>query len=90
MSQISLSITRGYCRGNESSLVRPIDEVSTLSLEHDENDIGFSYSILDYRAPEIDKYYTMLEGYDDIWRQLSVRKLSALTYKFLWALMYSG
>ncbi|HMG88844.1 MAG TPA: two-component regulator propeller domain-containing protein, partial [Chryseolinea sp.] len=62
--------------GNESSLVRPVDEVSTLSLEHDENNIGFSYSTFDYRAPEIDKYFTMLEGYDDVWREAVGEKTS--------------
>jgi len=62
--------------GKKSSLPMPIDEVSTLSLEHNENNIGFSYSTFDYRAPEIDKYFTMLEGYDDVWREAVGEKTS--------------
>ena len=62
--------------GEESSLPNPVDEVSALSLDHDENNIGFSYATFDYRAGEIDKYFTMLEGYYNTWREAVGEKTS--------------
>jgi signal transduction histidine kinase/ligand-binding sensor domain-containing protein len=54
--------------GTESPLKKPIEEINDLVLPFNQNNIGFNFAAIDYRAPESIKYSTMLEGYDNTWR----------------------
>jgi signal transduction histidine kinase/ligand-binding sensor domain-containing protein/DNA-binding response OmpR family regulator len=52
----------------EDSKIVAAQNVTELNLAHDQNNIVLKYSALDFRAPEITKFLTKLEGYDDVWR----------------------
>jgi signal transduction histidine kinase/ligand-binding sensor domain-containing protein/DNA-binding response OmpR family regulator len=64
---------------NNSPLVPPkqpdnvkpsiVEELNELELLHNENSIIFRYTSNDYRAPEATKYFTLLENYDNVWRE---------------------
>ncbi len=58
--------------GNESILKRPIEEIDELDLAFNQNNIALNFAAIDYRSPETIKYYTMLDGYDDTWREAKV------------------
>jgi signal transduction histidine kinase/ligand-binding sensor domain-containing protein len=55
--------------GSESILLHAIEETSDISLEHNQNNFSFSFAAIDYRSPESNKYYTLLENYDSNWRE---------------------
>jgi len=55
--------------GSESTLLNPIEETSAITLKYNQNNFSFSFAAIDYRAPENNKYYTMLENYDSTWRE---------------------
>ena len=52
------------------------DDIAELSFAYDRNDLIFKYASDDYRAPEATKYFTMLEGYDNVWRESIVDRAS--------------
>ena len=47
----------------------PIEETQAIVLKYNQNIISFRYAAMDYHAPEAIRYYTMLENYDDVWRE---------------------
>jgi signal transduction histidine kinase/ligand-binding sensor domain-containing protein len=55
--------------GNESPIKSPIEETSKIDLKYNQNNIFFRVSVFDYRAPEANMVYTMLENYDNVWRE---------------------
>lgn len=55
--------------GKDSFIQEPVEELNNLDLNYNQNNIAFEFSAFDYRDPESIRYYTMLEGYDNIWRQ---------------------
>ena len=55
--------------GSESILLNPIEETSAITLKYNQNNFSFSFAAIDYRAPENNKYYSMLENYDSTWRE---------------------
>src|SRR5258705_13482185 len=57
--------------GKESFLQKPVEEISDLDLKYNQNNIAFNFSALDYRDPESIQYFTMLEGYENTWRQVT-------------------
>ena len=60
--------------GERSLLKSPIEETNELILPFDQNNIGFNFAAIDFREPEIIKYFTMLEGYDNTWRPIRGEK----------------
>jgi signal transduction histidine kinase/ligand-binding sensor domain-containing protein len=62
--------------GQKSPLQRPVEELEDLILQYDQNNFAFNFASIDYQAPEKIKYYTMLEGYDDTWREAVGEKSS--------------
>ena len=62
--------------GKKSSLKKRVEELSTLVLKHNQNNLAFNFAAIDYRAPENTKYFTMLEGYDNRWREITGEKSS--------------
>jgi signal transduction histidine kinase/ligand-binding sensor domain-containing protein len=54
--------------GMESSLPGAIEETNHISLPYQKNNFSFSFAAIDYRAPEANKYYTLLENFDSVWR----------------------
>lgn len=55
--------------GEKSPLKKPVEELNDLVLAYKQNTLAFHFTALDYREPEHVKYYTMLENYDDTWRE---------------------
>ncbi len=66
--------------GKSGSLQKPVEEISELNLKYNQNNIVFNFATIDYRAPEHTKYFTMLEGYDDTWREATGEKSSSYFY----------
>jgi ligand-binding sensor domain-containing protein len=57
--------------GNGSPLMQPIEETGEITLKHNQNNLSFNFAAIDYRSPESNKYFTMLENYDNTWREAS-------------------
>ena len=55
--------------GTRSPLREPIEETQEIVLKYNQNILSFRYAAMDYHAPEAIRYYTMLENYDDVWRE---------------------
>ncbi|HEX6846823.1 MAG TPA: two-component regulator propeller domain-containing protein [Chitinophagaceae bacterium] len=63
--------------GKESPVQKSIEDITDLHLKYNQNNIAFNFAAIDYDAPEMIKYFTMLEGYDNIWREVKGEKNSA-------------
>ena len=59
-----------------SSLQKQVEEISDLELKYNQNNIAFNFAAIDYREPETIKYFTMLENYDNTWREVKGDKSS--------------
>ncbi len=59
-----------------STIKKPIEEMSDLILGHNQNNITLHFAAIDYHDPEAIRYYTMLENYDDTWREARMEKSS--------------
>jgi signal transduction histidine kinase len=55
--------------GRESPIKKPIEEADEIDLQYNQNNLFFRISIFDHRAPETNTVYTMLENYDNVWRE---------------------
>ena len=62
--------------GGKSPLTKRVEELSNLVLKYNQNNLAFNFAAIDYRAPETTKYFTMLEGYDNTWREVTGEKSS--------------
>jgi len=62
--------------GKRKLIEKPIEEISHLDLKYNQNNIAFNFAAIDYRAPEAIQYFTMLENYDNTWRELKGEKNS--------------
>ena len=60
--------------GKASPLQKPIEVSSDASLQYNQNNIAFNFAAIDYRQPEHIQYFTMLENYDNIWREAKGEK----------------
>jgi len=60
--------------GNDSFLLRSVENKNEISLAHNQNNFGFKFTVNDYRSPEAIRFYTMLENYDPVWRQSGTDK----------------
>ena len=58
------------------SIQKPVEEISDLELKYNQNNITFNFAAIDYREPEATKYFTMLENYDNTWREAVNEKSS--------------
>jgi len=55
--------------GQGSPLKTPVEAASELNLAYDQDNVAFNFSMVDYRKPESTRYFTMLENYDNNWRE---------------------
>jgi sensor histidine kinase YesM/ligand-binding sensor domain-containing protein len=62
--------------GISSPIQRPVEEISNLELRYNQNSIAFNFAAIDYRKPDATKYFTMLENYDNTWREAKAEKSS--------------
>jgi signal transduction histidine kinase/ligand-binding sensor domain-containing protein len=53
---------------------KSIEELSEISLAHNENNITFDFALTDYQLPALIKYFTRLEGYDSVWHETGAEK----------------
>jgi len=56
-------------RGKQSPLHGPVEDITDLRLQYDQNNFAFSFAAIDYREPESIRYFTKMEGYDNTWRE---------------------
>ena len=54
--------------GRGSALANPIEETNKIFLNYNEDNFSFNFAAIDYREPEANKYYTLLENFDSVWR----------------------
>ncbi len=54
-------------------LDRSINHQEEILLSHDQNDISFEISVLDFDAPELNQYAYKMEGLEDLWVDLGNR-----------------
>ena len=62
--------------GKGSPLQKPVEDISDIDLKYNQNNIAFNFAAIDYREPEATKYFTMLENYDNTWREAVGEKSS--------------
>jgi ligand-binding sensor domain-containing protein len=62
--------------GKGSPIQEPVEEISDLELRYNRNNISFNFSAIDYRKSAATKYFTMLENYDNTWREAVNEKSS--------------
>ena len=62
--------------GSKNIIQQSVEELSDLNLKYDQNNIAFNFSTVDYRDPESIQYITMLENYDNTWREAKDEKSS--------------
>ena len=62
--------------GSNSNIQQPVEELTDLNLKYNQNNIAFNFSTFDYRDPESIQYFTMLDGYDNTWRDAKDEKSS--------------
>ena len=56
---------------------KPIEEISSIELKYDQKNLAFNFIAIDFSSPpESVKYYTILEGYDNTWRESLQRRTS--------------
>jgi signal transduction histidine kinase/ligand-binding sensor domain-containing protein len=65
--------------GKGSPLPIALNLAETISLDHDENDLSFSFASLDYGRPERNHYRFRLEDYDNVWRESGSRRTATYT-----------
>ena len=74
--------------GADKLLSRAINQTQSITLDHTQSMISFSFAALNYRDPEKNLYAYMLEGFDDQWREVGTQhtalytNLPAGTYQF--------
>ena len=62
--------------GGQSPLIEPIEGTTDIHLKYNQNILSFRFAAIDYRAPEANKYYTMLENFDNTWREAAGDNIS--------------
>ncbi len=62
--------------GAATTLENPEGDTSGLNLKYNQNNVAFNFAALDYRNPEAIRYTTMLENYDNVWREITGEKSS--------------
>jgi len=71
----------GHGNTDDFSLDKVIDEVGTITLNHDQSVLTFEFTGLNYLYPEKIKYKYKLEGFDEEWSPPN--NLRTTTYKYL-------
>ncbi|MEO7489621.1 MAG: two-component regulator propeller domain-containing protein [Ferruginibacter sp.] len=71
---------RNVLPGKESPLQKPVEEINELSLKYNQNSFAFNFATNDYRSPQATRYFTMLENYDNEWREAMGEKSSSYFY----------
>lgn len=62
--------------GKKNPLKTPVEDLNELTLNYNQNTLGFNFTAMDYSEPDHVKYFTMLERYDDTWREAVSEKSS--------------
>jgi hypothetical protein len=47
----------------------PAEKMNEVTLDHNQNNVFISFAMADYRDPEGNQFYSMLEGFDNEWRE---------------------
>ena len=72
-----LLINSNPITGSKGGLInKPLEEINDLNLNYNQNNISFNFAAIDYRAPEANRYFTLLENYDNTWHEIRGEKSS--------------
>ena len=63
--------------GKESIIQKPVEDIDELVLPYNQNNVAFNFAAIDYREPQATRYFTMLQNYDDVWREALYEKGSS-------------
>ena len=63
----------------DSPLRRTIDRTDTLTLDHEQNVIGFEFAALDFSSPERNQYAYRLDGFDRAWQEVGAQYTASYT-----------
>ncbi|MGC3945437.1 MAG: two-component regulator propeller domain-containing protein [Chryseolinea sp.] len=58
-------------RDETPQVIRDSQSPGAIVLPHDQNNLSFTFAMPDYRNPESNQFYSMLEGFDNVWRTSS-------------------
>jgi signal transduction histidine kinase/streptogramin lyase len=72
-------LTRFSVHNVEYPLSGPVEELSSMSLSHDENSFAFEFVALDHTNPEKNRYAYMLEGLEREWTEAGSRRYARYT-----------
>lgn len=60
---------REFFMDKKGPLTARIEKTDEIHVKNNQNNLSFRYAVMDYHAPEAIRYFTMLENYDDVWRE---------------------
>ncbi len=72
-------ITSFAVAGQQKYFDKPLYEMSTIELQHNENDFSFDFVALNYINSQKNQYAYMLEGYDEDWQYVGKRRTAYYT-----------
>jgi len=65
--------------GSGSPLRRSIEETRSIVLDHDQNDLAFTFAALDFTQPDQNTYRYRMEGYDQAWVEAGTNRRASYT-----------
>ncbi len=65
--------------GPEKILTKVINQTKQVTLNHTQSMLSFSFSALNFRDPEKNRYAYQLEGFDDSWREVGNQRTALYT-----------
>jgi signal transduction histidine kinase/ligand-binding sensor domain-containing protein len=66
--------------GKESPIQLPVEEITNLDLNYNQNNISFNFATIDYRDPTTTRYFYMLDGFDNGWQEVTEKKEKSSYY----------
>ncbi|MCK9994943.1 MAG: response regulator [Candidatus Krumholzibacteria bacterium] len=65
--------------GEGEILERSVTDASSITLDHDQNVLTFSFASLDFGRPDLHRYHFRLEGFDPGWRNAGPERQASYT-----------
>jgi signal transduction histidine kinase/ligand-binding sensor domain-containing protein len=72
-------LTKLLVNNSPLAFEKPIHDVQAITLDWNQNSVGFEFTAINFRAPERTVYEYMLEGYDNAWISSEARRYANYT-----------
>jgi signal transduction histidine kinase/ligand-binding sensor domain-containing protein/DNA-binding response OmpR family regulator len=79
ITNLRISNTEVDIKDKESVLTQPIQVTKNVTLKHNQSDLTFEFTALNYSVPEKNHYAYMLQGYDSDWVQAGTSRKAVYT-----------